>query len=375
MNAKSRFIRSMLFQGVDHAPFMEIGPWGQTADRWIAEGLPCSADPLNMFVGGNEYFGLEGIDVVGVDLLPPYPKREETTIFEDDQYVIFLDEFGRRRKALKEGTAHGTRLSMDHYEDFPIKCREDFDRYRLGYSPETIDARYGTDWEAVKAKAQRSEKPLHLLDPMVGTFGFYSMLRNFMGTEGLSYMLYDDRSLVRDCLEMLCDYAIQGFQKAIEEIGFDFYNLHEDMCYNAGPLVSPAMFRELFFPYYVRFIGFLKSMGVKHIMMDTDGNHLQLLPLFLDAGIDSITPNECAAGMDVVELRRQYPSLGLVGGIDKRVLTKGEEAIRTELEYKIGSILDKGGYIPTIDHSIPPDISLKAFEFYLDLKRKLVFGG
>ncbi|MCL1896483.1 MAG: hypothetical protein FWG03_08055 [Clostridiales bacterium] len=375
MDPKNRFIRHMLFQGVDRAPFMEIGPWGQTADRWVAEGLPLFADPLNMFVGGNAYFGLEGIDVVGIDLLPPYPRREEELIHEDERYVVFLDEFGRKRKALKEGTAHGTRLSMDHYSDFPVKCRADFETYKQGYSSETIDARYGPDWESIKKEALESEKPLHLLDPMTGTFGFYSMLRNFMGTEHLSYMLYDDRALVEESLEMLCEYAIQAFKRALDEIGFDFYIMHEDMCYKSGPLISPRMFQELFLPRYKRFIGFLKANGVKQVMMDTDGNYLQLLPHFLEAGIDSITPNECAAGMDVVELRRQYPGLGLMGGIDKRALTQGKDAIRRELEYKIGSILDKGGYIPTIDHSIPPDVSLGAFEYYLEVKRRLVFGG
>lgn len=374
MNQKERFIQCMLFKNVDRVPFMEIGPWGQTADRWLAEGLPLEADPLNMFVGGNPYFGLEGIDVVGVDLLPPYPRRPELVLSEDEHYVTFLDEFGRRRKAMKEGTAHGTRMSMDHYEDFPIKSRADYEAYKYGYDASTIDARYGADWEDVKRRALSSEKPLHLLDPMVGTFGFYSMLRNLMGTEGTSYMFYDDPDLVRDCLAMLCDYAMKAFKKALDEIGFDFYILHEDMCYNVGPLVSPEIFKEFFMPHYIRFISFLKSNGVKHVMLDTDGNHLKLLPMFIDAGIDSISPNECAAGMDVVKLRAEYPGLGLMGGIDKRELTKGKMAIQAELEYKIGSIIDKGGYIPTIDHSIPPDISLSAFEFYLEVKRKLIMG-
>ena len=109
MNEKERFIRHMLFQGVDRAPFMEIGPWGQTADRWLAEGLPASAGPLNMFVGGNDYFGLEGIDVIGIDLLPPYPKRREVIISEDERYLVFLDEYGRRRKAGADMEPRGRR--------------------------------------------------------------------------------------------------------------------------------------------------------------------------------------------------------------------------------------------------------------------------
>jgi uroporphyrinogen decarboxylase len=353
---------------------MEIIPWGQTIDRWHQEGLPESANAGQMFVGGNEYFGLDGIEVIDVDLLPPYPRRDDEILAEDDRMVLFIDEFGRKRRALKEGTSHGFRLSMDHYLEWPVKTRADFAEYKKGYAEETIPMRYPEEWDRRAALANASELPVSLLDPMVGTFGFYSMLRNFMGTENLSYMFYDDPLLVKSCLQMLSDYALKAFKRVVNEVNLDYYILHEDMCYKAGPLVSPETFKEFFMPHYITFIDFLKGNGVKHIMMDTDGNFLKLLPMFIDAGIDSISPCECAAGMDVVELRKQYPTLGLMGGIDKREVAKGGKHIDEEVRYKIGSIIDKGRYIPMIDHSIPPDVSLENFEHYLNIKRKYMYG-
>ena len=375
MNQRERFIKYLEGKAVDRIPFMEIIPWGQTEDRWFSEGLPKDANPGQMFVGGNEYFGLDGIDVIDLDLLPPYPRRAEQVIEEDDRYVLFIDEFGRKRKALKEGTAHDTRMSMDTYMDWPIKSYQDFEEYKKGYSADTVDMRYPKNWEEVARKANEAKVPVSLLDPMVGTFGFYSMLRNFMGTEGLSYMLYDDPKLINDCLDMLLEYALIAFKRVLEDANLDYYILHEDMCYKAGPLVSPEQFQEFFMPRYRVFIDFLKSGGVKHIMIDTDGNFLKLLPFYIDAGIDSISPCECAAGMDVVALRKEYPTLGLMGGIDKRAVAKGGEALEAEVKYKIGSIIEKGRYIPMIDHSIPPDVSLKNFERYLELKRKYMEVG
>ena len=41
------------------------------------------------------------------------------------------------------------------------------------------------------------------LDRYFASFGFYSMLRNWMGTEGLSYMFFDDHALVLECLGFL----------------------------------------------------------------------------------------------------------------------------------------------------------------------------
>ncbi len=372
MNQRERFIKYMAGEKVDRVPNMEIIPWPQTIARWFKEGLSESAKPEQMFVGGNEYFGLDGVDVVDVDLLPPYPKRENIILEEDDRYKIFIDEFGRTRKALKAGESHGVNMSMDHYMDFAVNTDEDFAEYRKGYTEDTVHMRYPKDWGNIVKKANASQRPVSLLDPMVGTFGFYSMLRDFMGTEGLSYMFYDNPNLVQEAIEMLLEYALVAFKKVVTDINLDYYILHEDMCFKSGPLLSPKIFKDMFFVPYVKFIDFLKSNGVKHIMMDTDGNFDQLLPMFIDAGIDSISPCEAAAGMDVVRLRKEYPMVGFMGGIDKREIAKGGKAAEEEVKYKIGSIIDKGRYIPMIDHSIPPDISLKNFEWYLELKRKYI---
>jgi uroporphyrinogen decarboxylase len=37
--------------------------------------------------------------------------------------------------------------------------------------------------------------------------------------------------------------------------------------------------------------------------------------------------------------------------------------------------MEEGGFIPTIDHSVPPDVSLADFMYYLELKRKVLFGA
>jgi uroporphyrinogen decarboxylase len=34
-------------------------------------------------------------------------------------------------------------------------------------------------------------------------------------------------------------------------------------------------------------------------------------------------------------------------------------------------MVELGGYIPTVDHTIPPDVPLKNFLYYLELKRKV----
>jgi len=372
MTGRDRFMKTLLFESTDCVPCMEIALWQQTKERWVAEGMPPEVG--SDLMRGSEHFDLEGYDTVAIDATMPRPPLEHRVLEETDEHVLFVDALGRKRKALKTGTVGGQRMSMDQYVAFAVHDRESFRRFKQHYLGPT-EERYPQDWAGVVAGLKASEKPLTLLDPLSGTFGYYSMLRNWMGTEGVSLLLYDDVALVEECLEFLTEFALRTLARAVTEVKFDFYYIHEDMSYKNGPLVSPAMFRRLFLPHYKRLIEFLRSHGVELIMVDTDGNHELLTPVFLDAGVDGFGPIERAADMDPVKIRRQYGQrVAMVGGVDKREIAKGRRAIEKEIAHTIAPILDQGGFIPTIDHAIPPDVSLADFEYYLDLKRKALAG-
>jgi uroporphyrinogen decarboxylase len=162
------------------------------------------------------------------------------------------------------------------------------------------------------------------------------------------------------------------YSPVLENLDVDAFIMWEDMCYNTGPLISPAMFREFMLPAYKKFTSYLKDLGVKNIFVDTDGNCWKLIALFLEGGVTGIYPFEAAANMDVVEVRGQYPKLQMMGGIDKRAVTKGRKAIDEELDRRIPAMLEKGGFIPCIDHHVPPDISLDNYVYYRDRIKSLI---
>jgi uroporphyrinogen decarboxylase len=53
-------------------------------------------------------------------------------------------------------------------------------------------------------------------------------------------------------------------------------------------------------------------------------------------------------------------------------IAKGRAAIDKELYAKIPPLLEQGGYIPHLDHTVHPDVSYADFLYYMDLKRKLL---
>lgn len=375
MTEKDRLNKTLSFKGTDRVPFMEIALWEQTVEEWLRQGLPEGGADANLFCG-NEYFGLEGYDLVVFNLTFPEPCPNEKVIDEDDRYIRYIDGMGRTRLALKEGTVRGMRQSMDCYVDFPVKSGKDFQALKKLYISNPED-RLPKDWEQTLEVLDTSTRPSTFLDRYFGSFGFYSMLRNWIGTENLSYMFYDDPNLVRECLEFLTDFITGGWlAETLEKAQFDLYYIHEDMAGKSGPLISPDMFRDFFLPSYKTFVNFLKRHGVKNIVVDTDGNFAPLIPEFLDAGVEGFGPIERAAGLDPLSLRKQYGnSFFMIGGVDKRVLKNGRKEIDSELYHVLPPMLEKGGFIPTVDHSVPPDVTLENFEYYLQVKRKIIEGG
>ena len=68
--------------------------------------------------------------------------------------------------------------------------------------------------------------------------------------------------------------------------------------------------------------------------------------------------------MDVREIRDAFPSLQMLGGIDKRELAAGPESIDAELMRRIPDMIERGGFIPMGDHQIPPDVSWENYRYY-----------
>ena len=108
------------------------------------------------------------------------------------------------------------------------------------------------------------------------------------------------------------------------------------------------------------------------ILVDSDGNLDELIPLFLEAGLTGIWPVEVQAGNDLLEIRSRYPRLRILGGIDKLKIARGREAIDRELEDKMPFMLARGGYIPHLDHLTHPDISWPDFHYYRNRLKEYV---
>jgi hypothetical protein len=353
MNDRERYLRTMHYQPVDHRPLHMVGPWTDTLVRWRREGLPTDVTDVNAYLGVKP---LQLINLSGTaGLHPTYPER---VIREDANVVVKIDGYGRTVRDFKDHT------SMPEWIDFPVKTADDLRRVLDEHFDVThLDARFGPDWEARVKEAQRTPGTVLLCDGGC----YYWTLRSLAGVEVASYLLYDATDLVDELFERYLTVTMEGLRRvAVRGVRLDVIGFGEDVAFKTGPLMSPEMFRQLILPRYRQTMDFAHRHGVDLTWYDSDGDIRLFIPDYLSVGINGLAPCEVAASMDPVALRRTYGrDLRLIGGFDKRIVAQGPAAIDAEFK-RLQPVIDEGGFLPAIDHSVSADISWDHYRHYVD---------
>jgi uroporphyrinogen decarboxylase len=178
-------------------------------------------------------------------------------------------------------------------------------------------------------------------------------------------LFYDDPAFVHEMLDYLEHFFLELLKHFVNEVEFDFASFGEDIAYKGRSFISPSTFKEFLQPHYVSICELLRGSGIEIIFVDSDGYVDELIPLWLEVGINGFSPLEVAAGEDALALRKEYGNnIVLAGNIDKRALLRGRAAIDHEVA-KARALLAQGGYFPAVDHSVPPDVPLESFRYLL----------
>ncbi|RLE81753.1 MAG: hypothetical protein DRJ51_03115 [Thermoprotei archaeon] len=355
-----RFLNTVSFKRPRRVFFREFSLRKATLEKWYEQGLPRDIHP-------DEFFGFDRYWSCGFHVdFGPIPPYETVVLEETDRYVIVRDKFGATVKYFK---VHDTGFDTRQWLDFKVKDRKDFEDVKKRFNPHS-PKRYPPYWRALVRCIEIRDAPFGVSFP-----GQFWWTRDFMGLHGLLRAFYKQPDLVHEMMDFYTEFVIETLHPLLDEVSIDFVVINEDMAYKSGPMIGPSLFKEFMYENYKTLAKFLKEHGVKVVFWDSDGNPEPLLPLLIKAGINGFLPLEAAAGVDPVEVGRKYPDLVLLGGIDKRVLAFGTERdIEREIMRKVPSLLTRGGYIPTVDHAVPPEVSLKNYIFYLKVLKGLGVG-
>lgn len=355
VSTREKFLRIARFQSTGELMLPSVWQWfwGEALDRWQKEGLPPG-------VHVQEYLGFERAEMIPMNM-SVIPRFEVETLEEDATHKVIRDGEGAKKKVMKEHRA----TSMDQWLEYPVRDRKTWEDYKKRLDPHAA-ARYPVWWEQKKEEYKRRSYPLG-----IGVGSFFGWTRNWIGIQNLSYLTVDDPALIEEIGEHLEYFIIEAIKPALSEIQFDFAHFWEDMAWKGGSLVSIDFVRKYMVPHYKKVTDLLHDHGIDIITLDSDGDVSELIPVWLECGINGILPNEVAANVDVVEMRKQYgKDLVISGGIDKRALAGTKKQVEDEVMSKVPYLLSEGGYFPSIDHAVPPDVPFENYAYYLELLRQ-----
>ncbi len=356
---RERFRRLMHFQSVDRIPHWEFGYLDATRERWHREGLPERYDDNESI---ERYFGTDPLMYlpINIELHPPF--EGEAEVLEEKEHS--------RIERLPDGMIWEIKTTgvqtIPHYIKFPISNRDDWKRFKERLDPEHPGRRQ-TDYKKLGQELLRSEVPVG-----VNLGSFFGTPRCWIGFENIALMVYDDRELVEEIVATLADLYYSQLEKALQHVEVDLAAGWEDICFRSGPIVSPAMFREIVGPHLKRVCTLLREHGCTVIWTDCDGDITLLVPIWLECGLNCMFPLEVHPGSDPVKFRRIYGHQVLLrGGLRKHAFAGTKRDILNELK-RVEEVVHDGGYIPHGDHLIPQDVSYENYRYYVREKLSML---
>ena len=370
MTARERYVETLTFGRPDRVPFQPGWPRESTLAAWRVQGLPHGRDFYGALL---EALGIEPEPTqpqVGLDVsFQMIPSFEEKVLAHRDGHYIVQDWMGAVVEISDRYDYTYLRYAKDFvtrkWHRFPVETRADWERMKARYDPQA-PGRFPEDFEA-RCRA------VHDRDYALGISfnGPFWQLREWCGFEGLCLLMADDPGFVEEMSGFWAEFVSETMAPVLERVQLDFVGISEDMAFKEHSMVSPAMVRRFLMPAYERWVPEIKASGCRIVDMDSDGYIGDLIPLWIEAGINCCWPVEVAAGNDIVEYRRRFGrTMAYHGGVDKRAIARGGEVMRAEV-MRAAPLLEEGGFIPGCDHGVPPDISWPNFVEYARLLAEL----
>jgi hypothetical protein len=376
MTATQRALAIINHEEPDRLPMYLMGfpPYSLVFKEFIQaeENIPEFEDESNIIITPlgdwtmHYYFGGE-IFMYGVGCQGPHFQNlllnSDGTLTDDPKAITQLESGTEGQYVNSIGCIHGFRIlangeRYNWYIDGYLKKKEDalawYDRWGWpkDYKVNTADLN-------AYEKTRKDFGDRTFVIPQIAGHQLYESTWPIMGQSRWGYYCRKDP----DFIKFLIDDRKQCQLKILDQIkrlkppivfGGD------DMGQKGRPLLSPDMFRKFLCPAYKEVFLAIHSMGAK-AFNHSCGNIVELLPDYIEAGIDGWQSLEPASEIDHVALKQKFgDKLLLVGGIDSRVTSFGTPAeINAHVHKQILAMGKGGGYIPGPTHDFLTETSMK----------------
>lgn len=371
MTDPERFIETLLFGKPDKIPLIPGYPRESTLIRWHTEGLSPDREWQAALLEKLGIFKKPTQVPISPDIsFKMEPCFEEKVLEHKNGHYLVQDWMGAVVEISDQFDYTYLRHARDFvtrkWHKFPVQTWADWEEMKKRYNPDTT-GRYPADLAQWCQKMQNRDQVLSL-----EFNGPFWQLREWCGFENLCFLMAEDQEFVEEMVSFWQKFVRAVLEPVLSRVAPDHILISEDMAYKEKSMISPEMVRRFLLPCWQNWSERIRKSGCRLIEVDSDGYIGELIPLWIEAGINVCSPMEIAAGNDLPALRRKFgKNMAYRGGIDKRAIAKGGKIIEEELLRVVPPLLKDGGYIPSCDHGVPPDISWPNFIEYSRLLAKL----
>ncbi len=330
-----------------------------------------------------------GGDVIGIH---PEPARWREDATPDGAPCLVPDLFRPQRQA--DGTdvtftadgqvalkrsAGGDYFYNMHHAYAAATSEADFDRH-----PDPIEQFDWADfWDlpiadmAARAKTLRETTDYFLAGNVYDHILAAGQILRGMDTFMMDLLI--DKPLAHALMERLVETYLRRFEEYMPVAEqCDIIVVNDDLGTQAGPQLSPELYREMVKPYHARLWQGIKARCGKPLLLHSCGSIYKVMGDIIEAGINAVNPVQVsAADMDTARLKREFGRdiTFWGGGCDTQyVLPRGSvQEVRVEVRRRVADLSEGGGFVFCPVHNVQPDVPPENIVACYEAARE--FGG
>ena len=269
---------------------------GEIPDRVPTFELMIDPKVIRGIIGTDNYFDL--CDELDIDIaMSQTPSRMYRETVLDEKKQIIRNEWGIVRQYNREIVAHPIHGPIETLEDaLNYTAPDPTDDYRFTYLKELVRRFKGKRFIG-----------FHLHDGFNYSYYLTSM-------EDMMINLIEEPELVKRLVDISIEHNLKLAEIALD-LGADAILSGDDYGSRTSLLVSKAHFDEFFLPGLRKISEYVTGRGA-YMLKHCCGRITSLVGDMVDMGICMMHPLDENSGVDQIALKKQYPSLTVVGAVD-----------------------------------------------------------